>query len=129
MERTIAVSVPLLILLGATLFLLPLLVLRRERQRQASTALARHSDALDIPRRSRAETFRESQREVLRMIVSGAALPDVLRHLCSLVEAFDTDLKCSITLIDADRWCLGTVTAPSLPASFTTSMEGIAVGS
>lgn len=129
MDRTIAVSVPALLLLGAALLLLPMLVLRWERRRQSSVALDRHSTALDIPRRSRAGAFRESQREVLRMIVSGAALPDVLRRICSLVEAFDADLKCSITLIDTDRWCLGTVTAPSLPASFTAAMEGTVAGS
>lgn len=129
MDRTIVVSVPVLLLLGAALFLLPILVLYRERRRQASATLARHSTALDIPRRSRAGAFRESQREVLRMIVSGAALPDVLQRICSLVEAFDAELKCSITLIDTDRWCLGTVTAPSLPVSFTSVMEGTVAGS
>lgn len=129
MDRTIAVSVPLLLLLGLALILLPILVLRSERRRQASASLARHAAALDIPRRTRAETFRESQREVLRMIASGAALPDVLRRMCSLVEAFDSELKCSITLIDTDRWSLGVVTASSLPASFTSVLEGTLAGS
>jgi len=129
MDRTIAVSVPLLVLVGLALILLPILVLRRERRRHASASLARHAAALDIPRRTRAETFRESQREVLRMIASGAALPDVLRRMCSLVEAFDSELKCSITLIDTDRWSLGVVTASSLPATFTSAMEGTLAGS
>ncbi len=129
MDRTIAVSVPLLVVLGLALILLPVLLLRRERRRQAHAALARHAEALDIPRRTRAETFRESQREVLRMIASGAALPDVLRRMCSLVEAFDSELKCSITLIDTDRWALGVVTASSLPATFTSALEGTLAGS
>lgn len=129
MDRTIAVSVPLLVLLGLALILLPILVLRRERRRHASASLERHAAVLDIPRRTRAETFRESQREVLRMIASGAALPDVLRRMCSLVEAFDSELKCTITLIDTDRWSLSVVTASSLPATFTSAMEGTLVGS
>lgn len=129
MDRTIAVSVPLLLLVGLALIALPMLVLRRERRRQASASLAWHAAALDIPRRTRAETFRESQREVLRMIASGAALPDVLRRMCSLVEAFDSELKCCISLIDTDRWSLGVVTASSLPASFTSALEGTLAGS
>jgi PAS domain S-box-containing protein len=52
---------------------------------------ATYSVARDITNRKRAERLRESQREVLQLIVSGSPLSDVLRRICRIMEAFDAD--------------------------------------
>jgi PAS domain S-box-containing protein len=79
---------------------------------------ATYSIARDISNRKRADVLRESQREVLQMIATGVELADILRRICSLMETFDIDAKCAVTLFNADTRRLGMVISPSLPPRF-----------
>lgn len=79
---------------------------------------ASYSIARDITNRKRAERLRESQREVLQMMVAGAALADVLRRICSIMEAFDADAKCAVTVLDAVAGRARAAFSPSLPSRF-----------
>ncbi len=84
---------------------------------------ASYSIARDITNRKRADVLRESQREVLQMIATGAALPEVLRRICGIMETFDADAKCAVTLFDATAGRVGAIISPSLPAPFLTIIQ------
>ena len=84
---------------------------------------ASYSVARDITNRKRAERLREAQREVLQMIVAGSALSDVLRRICSIMEAFDADAKCAVTVLDAASERVRVACSPSLPPRFLTIIQ------
>lgn len=84
---------------------------------------ATYSVARDITNRKRAERLRESQREVLQMIVAGASLGDVLRRICSIMEVFDADAKCAVTVLDAAGNRVRTAFSPSLPSRFLSVIQ------
>lgn len=81
---------------------------------------ASYSVARDITNRKRAERLREAQREILQMIVAGAPLSEVLRRICSIMEAFDADAKCAVTVLDALAERVRGAFSPSLPSRFLT---------
>jgi PAS domain S-box-containing protein len=84
---------------------------------------ATYSVARDITNRKRAERLRESQREVLQMIVAGSSLGDVLRRICSIMEAFDADAKCAVTVLDTTGNRVRTAFSPSLPSRFLSVVQ------
>jgi hypothetical protein len=61
------------------------------------------------------------------MAASGRALADVLAALCRFVEDTAGDCICGAYLIDWGVPAFVHGTAPSLPASFTASIEGLSV--
>lgn len=79
--------------------------------------------ARDITNRKRAERLRESQREVLQLIVAGAPLGDVLRRICSIMEAFDADAKCAVTVLDEAGARVRAAFSPSLPSRFLSVVQ------
>lgn len=79
--------------------------------------------ARDITNRKRAERLREAQREVLQMMVAGTALSDILRRICSIMEAFDADAKCAVTVFDAAADRVHAAFSPSLPSRFLTAIQ------
>jgi PAS domain S-box-containing protein len=84
---------------------------------------ASYSIARDITNRKRAEVLRESHREVLQMIATGASLPDILRRICSIMETFDANANCAVMLFDADALRVGAAISPSLPPRFLTVIQ------
>lgn len=84
---------------------------------------ATYSVARDITNRKRAERLRESQREILQLIVAGAPLGDVLRRICCIMEVFDADAKCAVTVLDAPGNRVRTAFSPSLPARFLSIVQ------
>ncbi|WP_116812566.1 PAS domain S-box protein [Steroidobacter cummioxidans] len=89
---------------------------------------ATYSVARDITNRKRAERLRESQREVLQLIVAGAPLGDVLRRICSIMEVFDADAKCAVTVLDAAGACVRSAFSPSLPSRFLSVVQDTLLG-
>lgn len=89
---------------------------------------ASYSVARDITNRKRAERLRESQREVLQMIVAGSSLGDVLRRICSIMEAFDADARCAVTVLDAAGSRVRSAFSPSLPSRFLSVVQDALLG-
>ncbi|HEY5758143.1 MAG TPA: PAS domain S-box protein, partial [Steroidobacter sp.] len=89
---------------------------------------ATYSVARDITNRKRAERLRESQREVLQLIVAGSPLSDVLRRICTIMEAFDADAKCAVTVLDASGSRVRTAFSPSLPSRFLSVIQDALLG-
>lgn len=89
---------------------------------------ATYSVARDITNRKRAERLRESQREVLQLIVAGSSLGDVLRRICSIMEVFDADAKCAVTVLDAAGSRVRAAFSPSLPSRFLSVVQDALLG-
>jgi PAS domain S-box-containing protein len=89
---------------------------------------ATYSIARDITNRKRAERLRESQREVLQLIVAGSPLSDVLRRICTIMEAFDADAKCAVTVLDASGSRVRSAFSPSLPSRFLSEIQDALLG-
>ena len=82
----------------------------------------------DITERRQEADFRAGQRDVLRMIATGAALDDVLAFLVQLVERHSDGMWCSVILLDEDGMHLRRGAAPSLPEGYNEAIEGAAIG-
>lgn len=73
------------------------------------------------------ERLRDLQQEVLVAVASGAALPDVMRLLCRKAEGIATNAVCSVIRVDAEGR-LRPLAAPSLPAAYSHSIDGLPIG-
>ena len=83
----------------------------------------------DITERRREEAFRAAQHQVLGMIATGSALPDVLDSMVRLVEQQSDGMRCSVLLLDEDgvhrpAWRR----AESCPRSYVQAIDGLAIG-
>jgi PAS domain S-box-containing protein len=74
--------------------------------------------ARDITNRKRADVLREAHREVLQMIATGSALPEILWRICAIMESVDPEARCAVLLLDAQL--AGAAVSPSLPSRFLT---------
>ena len=72
----------------------------------------------------RAEALLAGEKQLLEMVARGRSMPDVLEALCRHVESTATGCYCSVVLVDASGTRLEHGAAPSLPASFITSIIG-----
>jgi len=100
---------------------------RRVAQRTLELAQANEDLRREIAERARARTQLAGENELLQMVASGRALADVLAALCHFVEDTAGDCICGAYLIDWSIPAFLSGTAPSLPASFTASIEGLPV--
>ncbi len=67
------------------------------------------------------------QRDVLEAIAQDRPLREVMELLCQRVEAIAPDIVCSILAVDEEQR-LRPLAAPSLPAHFGQTIDGIAIG-
>jgi GAF domain-containing protein len=88
-----------------------------EKNNKAAPILPKLSDVLSA-----------IDKAVLEMISSGAPLSDVLTVMSQIIEEQSPGLHCSILLLDTDRKSLRHGAAPSLPESYISAIEGIAIG-
>ena len=84
--------------------------------------------AIEQTERKRAEALIRGQRDVLEMIANGALLPQTLNALISSIEQQDSQILCSICLLDADGNHLRFAAASRLPASYCKAIDGLAIG-
>ena len=82
----------------------------------------------DITERRRDEAVRAAQHQVLGMIASGSALPDVLECLVRLVEQQANGMRCSVLLLDEDGTHARHGAAPSLPGDYVRAIDGLPIG-
>ena len=81
----------------------------------------------DITERKTAEALRTGENRILEMIVTGAALGDILDELVTFIEAESRGL-CSIVLVDTDGVRIRHGAAPSLPENFVRAIDGLPTG-
>lgn len=65
---------------------------------------------------------------VMEMIANNQPLDDILARLCRLLEAQRPQAVCSIMLLNEQKTELNLAAGPSLPASFSGFLHGLAVG-
>jgi PAS domain S-box-containing protein len=78
----------------------------------------------DIDDRKRTEALLAGEKRLLEMVAGGDPMPAILDALCRLVESTTTGCYCSVVLVDRTGSRLEHGAAPSLPASFITSIIG-----
>jgi PAS domain S-box-containing protein len=69
-----------------------------------------------------------AQMRILEMIASRASLEDTLTSLASLVESQFEGLLCSVLLLDEDGQRVHHGAAPTLPAAYTSAIDGQQIG-
>src|SRR6266446_3730755 len=78
----------------------------------------------DIEDRKRAEALLAGEKRLLEMVAGGHSMSGILEALCQLVESTASGCYCSVVLVDPSGTRLEHGAAPSLPASFITSIIG-----
>jgi PAS domain S-box-containing protein len=66
--------------------------------------------------------------EILRMILAGASLKEVLTSVARVVETHREGMLCSVWLLDQDRVHMRAIAAPTLPESYVAALDGFVVG-
>jgi formate hydrogenlyase transcriptional activator len=84
------------------------------------------AEGAQVDELKRAETWLAGENRLLEMIAKGNSLNVILDGLCRLVEEIASDTLATILLLDGNR--LWHRAAPSLPKSYTDSMDGIVIG-
>ena len=82
----------------------------------------------DITARRQDEAIRAAQHEVLAMIATGSALPEVLDCLVRVVEEQSNGMLCSVLLLDEDDIHIRHGSAPSLPIDYVRAIDGLSIG-
>jgi len=83
---------------------------------------------LDITDRKRGELLLEGEKRLLEMVARGDSLAVILDALCRVVEELSNGLLASILLLDRYGKRLWHAAAPSLPKSYTDTINGMAIG-
>jgi PAS domain S-box-containing protein len=68
------------------------------------------------------------QTEILEQIATGVELTGVLTAIASALEDLVPDCSCSVLLLDRDAATLRHGAAPSLPAEYSASIDGMGIG-
>src|ERR1700736_7044198 len=66
--------------------------------------------------------------EILRMILAGASLKEVLTSVARVVESHREGMLCSVWLLVQDRVHMRAIAAPNLPESYIGALDGFVVG-
>ena len=91
---------------------------------EAREAVRWYGTATDIEDHKRAEDLAAGEKLLLEMVTSGHSMPGILEALCQFVESATSGCYCSVVLVDPSGTRLEHGAAPSLPASFITSIVG-----
>ncbi|MBE9033445.1 GAF domain-containing protein, partial [filamentous cyanobacterium LEGE 11480] len=78
--------------------------------------------------RQRSQALIKAQTKVLELVACGTELPEVLTHLCLLLERELPNALCSILLADTDHQTLGNGVGPSLDRDYAQGLEGLMFG-
>jgi PAS domain S-box-containing protein len=99
------------------------------RLRNLTKRLTEQNERLEqeIFERKRAESLVHGQTRVLEMIATGASLSDVLDSLARMIEEHSNGMLCSILLLDRNGTNLRHGAAPSLPQTYNSAVDGVAI--
>jgi diguanylate cyclase (GGDEF)-like protein len=75
--------------------------------------------------RQRTENLLAIQGQILKDVVAGAALVEVLRRLCVLIEAQSPGCICAIVQVDGSGERLAKSVAPSMPKGYSKALESL----
>jgi PAS domain S-box-containing protein len=81
-----------------------------------------------LTERKTAETLLDDERVLLEKIATRGPLSKALDALCLSTEKHSNGMLCSILLLDADGVHLRHGAAPSLPATYCQTIDGLAIG-
>jgi PAS domain S-box-containing protein len=85
--------------------------------------------ARDISQRKQDEALLDGQKRILKRIIQGEPLANVLTFLCRTIEELaQGEMLASVLLLDADGVHLRHGAAPSLPDSYNRIVDGLAIG-
>lgn len=70
----------------------------------------------------------DRQTEVLELVAGAAPLPDVLTEILTSLERLMPGARCSVLLLDREHGTLHHGAAPSLPAPYVASIDGMRIG-
>jgi PAS domain S-box-containing protein len=85
--------------------------------------------ARDISERKYDEALLNGQKRILKLIIKGEPLPQILTVLCRTMEELaEGEMLASVLLLDAGGVHLRHGAAPSLPESYVRAVDGIAIG-
>ena len=82
----------------------------------------------DVTDRKRDELRQRASDRVLRLIALGGALSTILRACARSIGDVSPGQRASILLVSPDNARLSLAAAPHLPPSFTSSLDGLAIG-
>ena len=82
----------------------------------------------DITRNRLADRLQVYRNDILQQILDGASQEEILRSIAVGLEAIDSEVMCSILLLDESGRHLLTGAAPSLPPFFCDAIEGLEIG-
>ena len=68
------------------------------------------------------------QMHALRLLAEGKPLETILHALCLSLEAVMPDAACSMLLLDPEHSTLHHAAAPSLPATYSSAIDGMRIG-
>ena len=91
---------------------------------ESPEAVRWYGTATDIEDHKREEDLAAGEKRLLEMVTSGHSMSGILEALCQFVESATSGCYCSIVLVDTTGTRLEHGAAPSLPASFITSIIG-----
>jgi len=84
--------------------------------------------ARDITENKRVELRDNERNRTLELIASNAPLDQVLLTIIQGIEQHNTEMVCSILLLDDEGKHLVHAIAPSLPSFYTAAIDGVAIG-
>jgi len=84
--------------------------------------------ARDINERKRAEMFEHFRSHVLELLIEDLSLKNILDAIVLGVEQFNSEMLCSILLLDKEGKHLINAAAPNLPAFFNAAIDGTEIG-
>ena len=82
---------------------------------------------VDLTAQKQQQRLLEFSNSILRRVSSAAPLSEVLDFICREIEGHAKGAKCAIVLIDNERR-LRTGAAPSLPAEYSSRVDGLLIG-
>ncbi len=86
------------------------------------------SSVENISKKKRDELLLSTEKQILEMIVSNAALPDILEKIVLGIESLSRETIASILLLDSDGVHVHYGAAPHLPKSYNDALEGAPIG-
>lgn len=89
---------------------------------------ARVATIIDQTEKLAAERWQSRQREIMELVATGAPLAAVLESITKQVQEQSPEVFASVLLLQDDGKTMRTAAAPTLPAEYSRSIDGISIG-
>ena len=95
---------------------------------KAVVEFVRNANSLMQYKDSQQTQFEQFRSDILERLTGDEPLASVLKAIVLGIEQLNPRMMCSILLLDADGKHLGNIVAPSLPAAYNESIDGVEIG-